>query len=200
MKPQTNLKVLIVEDSAEDHEMIVRELLRSGYVPEAKRVDNATDFRAALAEDGVQLVISDYLLPGFDAATALQICKETGCEIPFIIVSGVMGEEKVVEMMWAGARDHILKQNLFRLGAAVSRELEAASSRRRVLAPAQDQHPTGISAQLRRCLTTMRSLIHKENASTRSGTATSGILEHLDRLAAEALSALDRETMHPTLK
>jgi PAS domain S-box-containing protein len=124
------LRVLQVEDSSTDAALIVRALERSGFEVEATRADSAAEMRAALASHTFDVIISDYLLPQFDAPAALRILHETGADIPFIVVSGTIGEDVAVLMMRAGAHDYILKDNLTRLQPAVSREIADAQMRR----------------------------------------------------------------------
>lgn len=123
------LRVLIIEDSMEDTFFIVRELQRAGYVVDFERVETQAAMDQALKAGRWDLVISDYQMPSFDGATALEIFRETGLEVPFIIVSGVLGEVRAAEMLKAGADDYVMKDNLARLGPAVRRELERVQSR-----------------------------------------------------------------------
>jgi PAS domain S-box-containing protein len=122
--------VLYVEDSAADAELTLRALGRAGLDVRAHRVEDATGMRRALAEDTFDVVISDYALPRFDALSALRVLQESGQDIPFIVVSGAIGEEIAVKMMRAGAHDYILKDDLRRLQPAVEREIADAQSRR----------------------------------------------------------------------
>jgi PAS domain S-box-containing protein len=124
------LRVLVIEDSEVDAMLIGRELRRGGFEPEARRVETADQMTAALNEQEWDLIISDYALPQFGGSAALALFQEKNLDLPFIIVSGAMGEERAVEMMKAGAHDYVLKHNLPRLVPAVSRELAAAEQRR----------------------------------------------------------------------
>ncbi len=125
------LRVLIVEDSADDAEMMVRELRRGGYDPLFERVETPEAFESALAKPGWDAVISDYSLPRFSAPAALEIAKRSGADLPFVILSGVVGETEAVSAMKAGAHDYIGKGNLARLVPAIRRELREAEVRRR---------------------------------------------------------------------
>ena len=125
----TPLKLMIVEDSEDDALLVVRELRRGGYAPEFDIVETAEAMRTALEKQTWDIVISDYSLPGFDAPAALNIVMESGLDLPFIIVSGAIGEETAVETMRAGAHDYLMKGNLARLSAAVERELREAELR-----------------------------------------------------------------------
>ena len=128
------LRVLIVEDSERDAELIARTIEDAGYELRWKRVETAETMRAALADEAWDLVICDYLLPTFDARNALSVLHSSGLDLPFIIVSGVIGgilsEEAAVEAMTAGAHDYVLKTNLKRLVPAIERELREAAVRR----------------------------------------------------------------------
>jgi PAS domain S-box-containing protein len=123
------LKVLLVEDSPDDTLLLLRELKRSGYDPVHKRVDTGIDMEAALTDSEWDVVISDYNMPGFDAPTALHILRQSGLDIPFIIVSGKIGEDLAVAAMKAGAHDYLMKGNLSRLVPAIERELREAAAR-----------------------------------------------------------------------
>ena len=116
----TPLRVLIVEDSESDAGLIVRRLQQAGYDLVHERVETAGDMRTALAQPDWDIVIADYQMPQFSAPAALEILKESGRDLPFIIVSGTIGEEKAVAMMKAGAHDYVMKHNLARLVPAVA--------------------------------------------------------------------------------
>jgi PAS domain S-box-containing protein len=124
------LRLLQIEDSESDAALIVRVLEKARYQVEWKRVEDAAGMRAALEERAWDIIVSDYYLPQFGAPAALGILRESGRDIPFIVVSGRMGEDTAVEMMKAGAHDYLLKDKLARLGPAVERELRDAKSRR----------------------------------------------------------------------
>lgn len=124
------LRILQVEDSESDAALIVRQLQKSGYVVEAKRVDKAEPMKQALTTGNWDVIIADYQIPQFDALEALRIRNSCARDVPFIIVSGTIGEDTAVEMMRAGAQDYILKHRMVRLPAAVERETKAARNRR----------------------------------------------------------------------
>jgi PAS domain S-box-containing protein len=124
-----SLSALIIEDNPNDVELVVAELERSGYDLRFEHVDSVERLRNALAEDGWEIVISDYRLPNFDIYGALAVATEHGNDVPFIVVSGTIGEEATVAVLRAGARDCLLKSNLTRLGFVVARELEEAATR-----------------------------------------------------------------------
>jgi PAS domain S-box-containing protein len=126
----TALRVLIVEDSEDDCLLIERELARGGFAVARDRVETAEAMNAALAQGNWDIVISDHRMPRFSSQAALKLYKEHGDDIPFIVVSGSIGEELAVAAMKAGAHDYIMKDNLARLVPAVQRELREAESRR----------------------------------------------------------------------
>ncbi len=124
------LRVLIVEDSEDDTLLMVRELQRGGFDPVFERVQTPDSMTAALQAQAWDLIISDYSMPQFGGSAALSLFKQQGLDIPFIAVSGVIGEDTAVEMMKAGADDYVMKSRLARLAPAVRRELRAAQERR----------------------------------------------------------------------
>jgi len=123
------LRILIVDDSPEDAALIMRQLQQE-FAPGYERVENAEEMEAALDKGGWHLVISDYVMPYFSGLAALQILQERELDIPFIMVSGQMGEDVAVEAMRAGAQDYLIKDNLSRLVPAIKRELNEAVVRR----------------------------------------------------------------------
>jgi len=123
-------RVLLVEDSEDDAFLIIRELQRGGLPVNVERVQTAASVQAALRRKTWDFIICDCVLPGFDAQAVLALYHQAGLEIPFVIVSGKMGEEHAVEMLKAGAHEYVVKNNLARLVPAVNRELRAAQERR----------------------------------------------------------------------
>jgi signal transduction histidine kinase len=117
------LRVLIVEDSPADAELMLRALRAGGFAPLHERVDTAADMRAALERQPWDVVLSDYVMPGFDALAALALLKERSPGVPFIVVSGSVGEDTAVAAMKAGATDYLMKDRLQRLAPAVTRVL-----------------------------------------------------------------------------
>src|SRR5215213_3453442 len=125
------LKVLLVEDSEDDALLLVRRLRRGGYDPTWERVDTARAMEAALDGRSWDLVISDHSMPAFSSLAALELLRREGFEdLPFIIVSGQIGEDAAVAAMKAGAHDYLMKDNLARLNSAIERELREAEVRR----------------------------------------------------------------------
>lgn len=120
----TPLRLLLVEDSATDAELIERTLTRAGLGCRTRRVCQEPDLILALDAFRPDLILADYHLPGFDGLRALALCRAHTPATPFIFVTGVMGEEQAVESIKQGATDYILKDRLARLPAAVGRALE----------------------------------------------------------------------------
>ncbi len=123
------LKVLLVEDDLNDAELIVRELRRAGFEPDWSRVDSEQAFLDSLAK-GLDVILSDYEMPRFNGMRALDLLNRAGLEVPFIIVSGTIGEETAVEAMRRGAADYLLKDRLGRLGQSIGRAVEDSRLRR----------------------------------------------------------------------
>ncbi len=123
------LRVLLVEDNEDDAALVLRLLRRSGYEPDWRRVQTAEDLDAALAEGHWDVVLSDYAMPQFDGLRALRTLREQSAFLPFIIISGSIGEETAVAAMRAGASDYLMKSNLTRLVPAIERELREAAER-----------------------------------------------------------------------
>jgi len=119
------LRILIVDDSPEDADLIIRQLQQE-FSPSYERVETAEAMGEALDRGGWHLVISDYIMPEFCGLAALQLLRGRGLDIPFIMISGQMGEDVAVEAMRAGAQDYLIKDNLSRLAPAVRRELKDA--------------------------------------------------------------------------
>lgn len=124
------IKVLIVEDSEDDTEFLLRELRHGEFAPEHVRVDSPRTLREALKNTDWDIILSDYYMPGFSALTALQIVHDMNINVPFIVITGATGEDIAVEAMRAGAQDYLLKHNLRRLVSVVRRELLITKTRR----------------------------------------------------------------------
>lgn len=134
MENQTNnvidLKVLYLEDSIYDFEIISEQLNTSNYHLTIIRVDNESDYTKQLTENVFDIILSDFNLPGFDAFGALSIQQQLCSEIPFICVSGAIGEDKAVELLKKGASDYVIKDRLGRLVFAMQSALENAKKNR----------------------------------------------------------------------
>jgi len=125
------LRVLIVEDSEDDALLLIFELRRGDYSPIARRVETVEAMQQALAEDSWDVVISDYVLPGFSGLEALRLVRRSGLDLPFIVVSGKIGEDTAVQAMKEGANDYLIKGNVSRLVPAIEREMQEAEVRRK---------------------------------------------------------------------
>ena len=164
--PQRRLRILHLEDSEDDHALTVLQLRRAGLQAEFQRVDDLQAFEAALAEPW-DAVISDYNLPGFTGLDALALFRSTGLVLPFILVSGEIGEAMAVEAMRCGASDYLLKQNLARLAPALERAIEASETRRARLKADRDlaasrQRLSELAQHLQTSIESERSAISRE--------------------------------------
>lgn len=129
--PNKQLKILIVDDSHKDALLLAGILRRGGYEPVYERVDTGDAMRAALQNDDQwDVIVTDHNMPQFNSLKALEVLRESGLDIPIIIVSGAIGEDIAVTAMKAGANDYLLKDNLTRLVPAIDRELCEAGKRR----------------------------------------------------------------------
>jgi PAS domain S-box-containing protein len=124
-------KVLIAEDNPADFEIVEFTLRQAGLEIAAQRVDTEEDFRSALTQFSPDIVLSDYEMPGFNGVEALKILKELRPDIPFILVTGAIGEEAAIEVLTGGATDYVLKSRLSRLTPAVERALAEAREHRK---------------------------------------------------------------------
>ncbi|HEY9856447.1 MAG TPA: HD domain-containing phosphohydrolase [Stenomitos sp.] len=135
----TELRILLLEDVQTDAELALRALHKSGITPTSFRVDTRDDYLQALSQFQPDVILADYQLPSFDGLSALSIARERCPEVPFIFVTGKMGEEVAIETLQKGATDYILKDRLSRLGPAVLRALAEAR---------EHQHTADLQAQL----------------------------------------------------
>src|SRR5712692_3763449 len=126
----TSLRVLLIEDFEDDAALVIRELSRAGYDVTATRVDTADALIAALEQDRWDIAIADYTMPRFSGIDALALLREYNADIPFLFVSGTIGEDAAVAAMRSGAHDYIMKGQLKRLVPAVERELREVGVRR----------------------------------------------------------------------
>lgn len=132
------LRALIVEDSEDDARLVVRELERGGFDVKSERVDTPAAMADALKDSSWDIVLSDHSMPHFDSTAALDLTRRADSDMPFIIVSGKIGEELAVSLMRMGAQDYVWKDDLMRLGATVERELREAAIRRQRRAVLQE--------------------------------------------------------------
>ena len=124
------LRVLHIEDQEQDVALVTRHLTRAGYDLTIRRVETAESMKAALESEEWDVVLCDYSMPHFHALAALEVLKEKGLDIPFIIISGTVGETVAVEAMRAGAHDYLMKDNLARLATTIEREKQEAENHR----------------------------------------------------------------------
>ena len=122
------LNVLIVEDSADDAELLLAELQEAGFAPAWKRIETEAAYHASLS-DRIDIIFSDFSLPHFSTVRALEMLQKSNYDIPFVVVSGTMGEERAVDILKAGATDYVLKNHLARLGPVVRRALRESAER-----------------------------------------------------------------------
>ena len=122
-------RVLLIEDSPQDAFFNLRALERGGLEVQAERVETKSELKTALATGTWDLILSDYQMPGFNGLAALALYKDRGLDVPFIVVSGKIGEQQAVQLIKAGAHDYVMKDNLAQLAPAVKRELLAAEER-----------------------------------------------------------------------
>ena len=125
-----SLRLLMIEDNPDDEALVIRSIRKGGFDVEHLRVENREQLLEALRQQDWDIVLSDYQMPEFNGLNALRTVKERAPDLPFIIVSGTIGEELAVEAMRSGAQDYLMKDNLARLVPAIRRELNDADERR----------------------------------------------------------------------
>lgn len=162
---------MIVEDSEDDAWLVERHLRKQGFDPLCQRVQTAAEMKQALASQSWDIIISDYLMPEFSALGALKEHREAGLDVPFIVVSGSIGEDVAVEAMRHGVHDYMMKDSMARLGVTVERELKEAENRRE-----RRRLGEGISRRLKDLVMAMRE---------------SKNIEHIHDRADEALRLID---------
>jgi PAS domain S-box-containing protein len=152
------LRVLLIEDVGSDAKLILTALEKAGFQVTHARVEDADGLKSALENETWDVVIADYQLPGFNAFAALSVLNQSGQDIPFIVVSGFVGEETAVDLMKAGAHDYLMKENLARLAPAVEREFRDAEARRESLRMERALRESEI--QYRTSMDSMNDFIH----------------------------------------
>jgi DNA-binding NtrC family response regulator len=123
------LRILHLEDSRNDAELVLETLAQEGVACEIVRVETREDFTASIEHGGFDLILADYKLPVFDGLSALAVCREKSPDIPFIFVSGEIGEDRAIASLKNGATDYVLKDRLSRLAPAVNRAMAEAHER-----------------------------------------------------------------------
>jgi two-component system, cell cycle sensor histidine kinase and response regulator CckA len=124
------LRVLYLEDNSDDFMLVQRELLKAGWSLSIQQVDNEHDFTRNVRDTPWDIILADFNLPGYGGMAALDFVRRSGYELPFILISGTIGEDAAVDCMRAGANDYVLKDNLRRLNLAITRELGESAMRR----------------------------------------------------------------------
>ncbi len=176
------LRVLNIEDSASDSTLLNRYLSKAGFKVHNKRVENAAELKAALKSSEWDIILCDYVMPNFSALHALKLLKETNLDIPFIVISGAVGEEVAVEAMRAGAQDYLLKDNLVRLVPAIERELVDAQNRREL---------RKFDAKLKASESRLRAIVNSEPACVKLLDADGKLLE----MNPAGLAMIEAETL-----
>jgi DNA-binding NtrC family response regulator len=126
---KSSLQILLLEDDSSDAELIQQLLEAENFVCEITRVQTRVEFLTALGDDGIDLILADYKLPSFDGAAALKLASSARPDVPFIFVSGTIGEELAIEALKMGATDYVLKTRLSRLAPSVRRAMREAEGR-----------------------------------------------------------------------
>jgi CheY-like chemotaxis protein len=129
MEVKAPLRILQLEDNPNDAELVLAALHSEGIIPQVTRVETRGDFLASLEQGGFDVILADYTLPSFDGLSALRIALEVCPDVPFIFVSGTLGEEVATEALKIGATDYLLKERLSNIGPSVQRALRAAKER-----------------------------------------------------------------------
>ncbi len=179
------LRLLMVEDSAEDAELILFEIRRGGYRVEPFRVQTAEELRAALVSATWDLILSDWSMPRFSALEALALVKNTGLDVPFIIVSGTIGEDTAAQALHAGAHDFLLKERLARLLPAIDRLLREAADR-------HESH-----ARFKTLVESMDDIVYTLDAERRHDGVFGRWVEHFGLTPAHFLGRTTREILGP---
>ena len=136
---EAEINILIVDDSPDDVHLLVNEMTVAGLKVRHERVDTERQMRAALERETWDVILCDYSIPNFGALPALRLVKEMKIKTPFIVISGVMGEETAISVMKAGAHDFITKGNYTRLVPAIQREIEEYLVRKKAVEEAKKQ-------------------------------------------------------------
>ncbi|MFN2420358.1 MAG: HD domain-containing phosphohydrolase [Gemmatimonadota bacterium] len=186
-----SIRILFVEDNPDDVELVLRLLRKEGYDPTYRRVDTDLDLRVALLQELWDLVLCDWSMPGFSAPIALEVVKTSQRDVPFVILSGTVGEETAVAAMQSGADDFLVKDHLTRLCPVIERELAESANRR-------EQHR--VETELRRRETILATLGEIAGRLVRAEEVDAAIRDVLSRIgqAAEADRAFLYRNRQPT--
>ncbi len=187
----TPLAVLLIEDREEDALLIEQALRRGGFDPRLTRIETREAMQRSMSDATWSVIISDYSLPHFDGMGAFRVLKDCGLDIPFIIVSGTIGEETAVAAMKAGVHDYIMKGNLSRLPPAIERELRDVADRQ---ARKVAEEQLRLAERLRTIGESTASLIHDLNNPLQAILSLTEILKHGHLTAEEQSEYLDRLT------
>jgi DNA-binding NtrC family response regulator len=179
MSESRALRIVLVEDDADDAELVRTHLDDAGLRVDLERVESSPTLRAAITRGGVDLVLADYSLPRFDGVAVLELVRELRPDIPVVMISGVIGEDLAIETLKLGASDYVLKQKLDRLVPVVVRALRESEARRHTLLELRDA-----TREVRDCATALDT----DRAEPRRGVSVAAIAK-LDG-AVVALEAL----------
>ena len=214
------LRILCLEDDPADAELMAAALARDGLETDFTRVESEVDFRSALERGGWDFILADYSLPAFDGLAALEIAKAAFPDLPFILVSGTLGEEPAIEALTQGATDYVLKHKFARLAPAVRRALSESAEREerrqaeqaarvlleenrhlaRALLAIQEEERRHLARELHdeigQCLTAIQ--VHTEMIRRRVDTGDSEILASVD--AVHTITSGIYDTVHAVLQ
>lgn len=184
-KDSSKLRIVLLEDDANDAELIELELERNGIAADFVHVATQAAFRRAVGGKAPDLVLADYKLPGFDGLAALKIAQECCRDVPFIFVSGSLGEERAIEALKSGATDYVLKDRLQRLPAVVTRALtEARERRERGLAEIQIEKQRRLITTL---IDSLPEIVYTADSSLKLTVVNRALLETLGKKRQEVL-------------
>lgn len=188
------LRVLIVEDSDDDCILLVRALRKSGVEPVYRRVDTSKGMQAALDEESWDVITADCDMPRFDAWQALELLKKKDLDIPLIVVSGAIDENKAAALMKAGARDYVEKDSLVRLGPAIDREMRELAGRREL------KRAEGLLRQSIDALLAMYQASQLLSSTLESEEIATRLLKIMQRISSLTTAVISTEDQHGRLR
>lgn len=156
MSESSEIRVLVIEDDSNDAWLMGQELKRAGIPFRAERIETREQFLRALEGPAPDIILADHGLPQFDGFSALAIARERCPEVPFLFVTGSLGEEMIIETLHRGATDYVLKHRLSKLGPAVERALREADDRRK--RSIAEQHREALIVELQEALAKVKTL------------------------------------------